>query len=63
MRRLNHPNILQLLKVTDSEETLPIIMEYLSKRDFFSHWSQKPAFESQGLFCPNHQGSGSHQGH
>ena len=30
MSMLNHPNIVKLLEVTDTEETLLILMEYLS---------------------------------
>ena len=63
MRMLNHPNIVKLLEVIDTEETLLIVKEYLSGGDFFSHWSSKPDFEARGLFCMNHQASGSHQGH
>ena len=37
MRMLNHPNIVKLLEVTESEETLIIVMEYLSGRDLFTH--------------------------
>ena len=63
MRRLNHWNIMKLLEVIDTEETLLIIMEYLSRAVFFSYWRPKPEFEARGLFCVNHQGSGSHQVH
>ena len=37
MRMLNHPNIVKLLEVTESEETLIIVMVYLSGRDLFTH--------------------------
>ena len=37
MRMLNHPNIVKLLEVTESEETLIIVMEYLSGRDLCTH--------------------------
>ena len=63
MRMLNHPNIVKLLEVIDTEETLLIVMEYLSGGDFLSHLRPRPDFEDRGLFCVNHQGSGSHQGH
>ena len=63
MRMLNHPNIVKLLEVFDTEETLIIEMEYLRGGDFFSHLRPRPDFKDQGLFCANHQGSGSHQGH
>ena len=62
MRILNHPNIVKLLEVIDTEETLLIVKEYLSGGDFFSHWSSKPDFEAQGPLGPNHHGSGSNQG-
>jgi serine/threonine protein kinase len=42
MRMLNHPNIVKLLEVIYSEETLLILMEYLSGGDVFSHWRPKP---------------------
>ena len=54
---------MKLLEVIDTEETLLIVMEYFSGGDFFSHWRPKPEFEARGLFCVNHQASGSHQGH
>jgi hypothetical protein len=54
---------MKLLEVIDTEETLLIIMEYLSRAVFFSYWRPKPEFEARGLFCVNHQGSGSHQVH
>ena len=38
MRMLNHPNIVKILEVIDTEETLLRGMEYLSGGDFFSHW-------------------------
>ena len=63
MSMLNHPNTVKLLEVIDTEETLLIVMEYFSGGDFFSHWRPKPEFEARGLFCMNHQASGSHQGH
>ena len=63
MSMLNHPNTVKLLEVIDTEETLLIVMEYFSGGDFFSHWRPKPEFEARGLFCVNHQASGSHQGH
>ena len=62
MRILNHPNIVKLLEVIDTEETLLIVKEYLSGGDFFSHWSSKPDFEARGPLGPNHHGSGSDQG-
>lgn len=63
MRISNHLNIVKLLEVINTEETLLIVMEYLSGGDFFSHLRPRPDFEDRGLFCVNHQGSGSHQGH
>ena len=45
MRRLNHWNIMKLLEVIDTEETLLIIMEYLSEGYFFSHLQPRPDFE------------------
>jgi serine/threonine protein kinase len=62
MRMLNHPNIVKLLEVIDTEETLLIVKEYLSGGDFFSHWSSKPDFEARGPLGPNHHGSGSDRG-
>ena len=41
MSMLNHPNIVKLLEVTDTEETLLILMEYLSQGDFFTHLEAK----------------------
>ena len=46
MRRLNHWNIMKLMEVIDTEETLLIIMEYLSRAVFFSYWRPKPEFEA-----------------
>uniref|UniRef100_A0A8C9BDJ5 non-specific serine/threonine protein kinase n=1 Tax=Phocoena sinus TaxID=42100 RepID=A0A8C9BDJ5_PHOSS len=37
MKALNHPNIVKLLGVTDTEETLFLVMEYLSGGDMFSY--------------------------
>ena len=62
MRMLNHPNIVKLLEVIDTEETLLIVKEYLSGGDFFSHWRSKPDFEARGPLGPNHHGSGSDRG-
>ena len=62
MRMLNHPNIVKLLEVIDTEETLLIVKEYLSGGDFLSHLRPRPDFEDRGLFCVNHHGSGSDQG-
>ena len=46
MRILNHPSIVKLLEVIDTEETLLIVKEYLSGGDFFSDWRPKPEFEA-----------------
>ena len=35
MRLLNHPNMVKLLEVIDTEETLLIVMEYLSGGGIF----------------------------
>ncbi|XP_057583500.1 serine/threonine-protein kinase MARK1-like isoform X2 [Hippopotamus amphibius kiboko] len=37
MRALDHPNIVNLLEVIDTEETLFIVMEYLSGGDMWTH--------------------------
>ena len=37
MRMLNHPNIEKLLEVIGTEETLIIVMDYLSAGDLFTH--------------------------
>ena len=63
MRILNPANIVNLLEVTDSEETLLIIMEYLNRGDYFSDWRPNPDFEARDPTGPNHHGCGSHQGH
>ena len=51
MRMLNHPNIVKLLEVIYSEETLLILMEYLSGGDVFSHWRPKAEAEARGPLC------------
>ena len=53
MRILNHPNTVKLLEVTDTEETLFIVMEYLSGGDLFTHLEAKGRTmegEAQGPF-------------
>lgn len=37
MRIMNHPNIVKLLEVIDTEETLFIVMEYLSGGDLSTY--------------------------
>jgi len=53
MRILNHPNIVKLLEVIDTEGTLFIVMEYLSGGDFFTRLEAKGHTmegEAQGPF-------------
>ncbi|XP_010847024.1 PREDICTED: serine/threonine-protein kinase MARK2-like [Bison bison bison] len=51
MRILNHPNTVKLLEVTDTEETLFIVMEYLSRGDLFTHLEAKEKLVSSLHHC------------
>nr|XP_058926890.1 serine/threonine-protein kinase MARK2-like [Kogia breviceps] len=53
MKALNHPNIVRLLGVTDTEEAMFLIMEYLSGGDMFDYLTthgRMPEAQARGLF-------------
>ena len=53
MRILNHPNIVKLLEVIDTEETLFVVMEYLSGGDLFTYLEAQGRLtegEARGVF-------------
>lgn len=54
LRTVNHPNIVNLLEVIDTEETLFIVMEYISGGDLRTYLEAKGRMtegEARGLFC------------
>ncbi|XDB57235.1 hypothetical protein ABFV05_010851 [Capra hircus] len=54
LRTVNHPNIVKLLEVIDTEETLFIVMEYVSGGDLKTYLEAKGRMtegEARGLFC------------
>uniref|UniRef100_A0AC11BFU3 Uncharacterized protein n=1 Tax=Ovis aries TaxID=9940 RepID=A0AC11BFU3_SHEEP len=54
LRTVNHPNIVKLLEVIDTEETLFIVMEYVSGGDLQTYLEAKGRMtegEARGLFC------------
>lgn len=61
MRMLNHPNIVKLLEVIYSEETLLILMEYLSGGDLFTHYEAKERGRGLRPVGPVPPRDGSHQ--
>ncbi|XP_040091486.1 serine/threonine-protein kinase MARK2-like [Oryx dammah] len=54
LRTVNHPNIVKLLEVIETEETLFIVMEYVSGGDLQTYLEAKGRMtegEARGLFC------------